>query len=253
MSAPRTLPAIVVGAVDYGDTDRIVRLMTPELGKLPVLARRARADRKRYGGALDTGNLVQITARPGRGALWRLDRAKLLDGREHARTDLSRLALLAYACELVGALAREQYAEPRLYGLLEMTLLLLDAMTGPPTEAFRLGLEAKALTFAGLTPALTRCAVCGEALEDRMRFRPADGGAAHARCASGGDAVSPAWLEAVEAARRTPLRELVDVELPPGPVWALSDAVQAHLGRALKSRRVLASLLPAEPADTVPR
>ncbi len=253
MSAPVTQPAIVVGSVDYGESDRIVRLMTPDLGRLAVLAKRARADRRRYGGALDTGNLVEVVARPGRGSLWRLDRAKLLDGREHARTDLSRLALLAYSCELVGALAREEHAEPRLYGLLETALLLLDAMTAPPAEGFRVGLEAKALTFAGLTPALTRCAVCGEPVEERMRFRPADGGAAHPRCATGGDAVSQPWLAAIEAARRTPLRELVDARLPTGPAWVLSDAVQAHLGRALKSRGVLVALLPDESADTVPR
>jgi DNA repair protein RecO (recombination protein O) len=244
--------AIVLSSMDFGESDRIVRLLTPDLGRVPAIARRARSDRRRFGGALDTGNLVEVRVRPGRGELWTLEGAKLLDGREGARSDLVRLTLLAYACELCGALSREAHAEPRMFGLLEMTTLLLDAMTTEPGTAFRVGFEAKALTFAGLSPALTRCAHCGEPPEPGMRFHPAGGGAGHGRCEALGQPVTPAWLTAVESARRTPLRELVDTPLPPGPAWALSDAVQAHLGRALKSRRVLASLLPVVGADTVP-
>lgn len=247
-----TREAIVLSGMDYGERDRIVRLLTPELGRISTLARRARSDRRRFGGSLDTGNLVAVKVRPGRGDLWTMEEAKLRDGREGARTDLVRLTLLAYACELCGGLAREAHPEPRLYGLLDMATLLLDAMTDPPGEAFRVGLEAKALTFAGLAPALATCAHCGEPPDGPMRFHAAGAGAAHGRCEALGQPVSPAWLAAVEHARRTPLRELVDAPLPPGPGWALSDAVQAHLGRALKSRRVLASLLPDAGSDTVP-
>ena len=244
--------AIVLSSMEFGESDRIVRLLTPELGRVPALARRARADRRRFGGALDTGNLVEVRVRPGRGELWTLEGAKLLDGREGARADLVRLTLLAYACELCGALCREAHPEPRMFGLLEMATMLLDAMTDEPAEGFRVGLEAKALTFSGLSPALTRCAHCGEPPEPGMRFHAAGAGAAHGRCEALGQSVSLDWLAAVEAARRTPLRGLVDTHLPTGPAWALSDAVQAHLGRALKSRRVLASLLPAVGGDTVP-
>lgn len=242
----------MLSSLDFGDSDRIVRLLTPDLGRVAALARRARSSRRRFGGALDTGNLVEIRVRPGRGELWTLEGAKLLDGREGARADLVRLTLLAYACELCGALSREAHPEPRLYGLLEMATLLLDAMTDAPAAAFRVGMEAKALTFAGLAPALDRCCHCGGPPEAGMRFHAAGGGAAHHHCEALGQPVSITWLSAVEAARRTPLRDLIDTELPAGPAWALSDAVQAHLGRGLKSRRVLASLLPIAGTDTVP-
>ena len=38
------------------------------------------------------------------------------------------------------------------------------------------------------------------------------------------------------------LRELIDTPMPPGPTWAVAEAVEAHLGRALQSRGVLRSL-----------
>lgn len=241
----RQVPAIVVGHVDFGERDRIVRLLTPDLGRVACLARGARGSRRRFAGVLDTGNRLQAVVRPGRGELWHIDEATLEQGRAGARSDLLRLTMLAYACELCGGLARELQPEPRLFGLLDMAALLLDAMTGPPGAAFRAGLEAKALTFAGLSPALTTCTVCGLAVTDpagSVGFEPARGGAVHRHCRPGLRPVSADWLAAVEHARRSPLRDLVDLVLPPGPAWALAEAIEAQLNRALNSRRVLAPL-----------
>lgn len=240
---PEWEPAIVVGASDYGDADRVVRLLTPRWGRVSALARGARRSGRRFGGALDLGNRVEAALRRGSGTLWHLDEATLVDARLAARRDLVRLGLLGYLTELCAALAREDHPEPRLFGLLDMAGVLLAAMTAPPGGLFRLGVEAKALTFAGFQPALTRCATCDEPVEEPMVFLPAQGGAHHLRCHPGeGAPVSLGWLAAVERARRTPLKELVDEPAPPGPAEALADAVESHLSGPLRSRRVLAAL-----------
>ncbi len=244
----------MVGHVDYGERDRIVRLLCPDHGRISALARGARGSTRRFAGALDLGNRVEAMLRPGAGELWHLQEASLLRGVEGLRSDLGRLSLMAYACELCAALAREHHPEPRLFGLLDTALLLLDATSEPPAAAFRVGLEAKALTFAGLTPALDRCAVCAEALEgEALAFWGERGGACHARCAPGAPLVEPAWLRAIEEARRTPLRELIDRPLPAGPAWALAEMAEAMLGKGLRSRHLLASLeTPPRPVTSPP-
>lgn len=235
-----------MGSADYGDADRILRLLTPEHGRLSALARSARRSTKRFGGALDHGNRIDAALRPGAGSLWHLDEATLVDGRLGARRTLGTLALLSYATELCAALAREHHAEPRLFGLLDTAGLLLSAITGPPGPLFRLALEAKALTFAGLQPALMRCAACDGPAEDPMVFAPASGGAMHLACQPGeGQPVTLAWLEAVEHGRRTPLKDLIDAPAPPGPTEALAEAAEAHMNAALRSRAVLATLTKA--------
>ncbi len=169
----------MVGSVDYAEADRIVRLLSPSHGRLSVLARGARRSKRRFAGALEPGNRIAAVLRPGRGELWHLDGATLLDGRLHARDHLERIALLLYACELCGGLSREQHPEARLYGLLDMALTLIDGVSEPPSALFRIALEAKALTFAGLLPTLDRCAACGEPLgEDPLVFDPAVRGVA---------------------------------------------------------------------------
>ena len=234
--------ALVVGLQDYKESDRIVRLLTPENGRITALARSARSSTKRFGGALDIGNRLEVTLRPPRsaGGWWGLDRTSLEDGRPHIRSDLSRLALLAYCTEVCGQLAREDHAEPKLFGLLDMAVSLLDAMTDAPSPLFRLGMESKALTFAGVGPQLTACVACGEPLEGRLSISTY--GAHHAHCTDSQSPVDRAWLQAVEHARRTPLKQSIDAALPAGPVWALAEAIEAHLGRRLKSRSVLATL-----------
>lgn len=243
---PEEHEGVVVGRHDYGETDRILRILAPDAGRVGVMARGARSPRSRFA-ALDLGARVRWAARPAKGGLRTLAAAEVVDGRIHLRRSLARLATAAYACELCGALARDEHPEPRLYGLLETALLLLDAADADPGDAFLAGLEAKALTFAGVGPALDRCAACGGALDGPLVWMPGGGGVRHARCAGAeeGRAIPATveWARALEAARRAPLRELLDARLPQGPPDALHLAVAAHLGRALPSRAVLEALL----------
>lgn len=236
-SEERVRTAIVVGRQDFGETDRILRLLVPEEGRVSALARSAR---KKLG-SIDVGARVQVALHHGHGDLDTLSRAELEDGRAHLRTRLGALALGLYACELCASFARAGHPEPRLYGLLETTLLLLDAATEEPGPALLSVLEAKVLTFAGLTPVLDRCAVCGGAPEPPLVFATSAGGLAHARCA-GGEPVSLAFVRALEAGRRAPLQDSLDLRLPDDPGNVPYVAIRAHLGRELPARAMIAAL-----------
>ena len=63
------IEGIVVGLVDLGEADRIVRLLTADEGRTSVLARGARGSRRRYGGVFELGARVQVERGRGRGPL----------------------------------------------------------------------------------------------------------------------------------------------------------------------------------------
>jgi len=233
--------AIVVGHHDFGEADRIVRMVSPDHGLIAAMAKGARGSRKRYAGALGIGNRVAIDVRPSRGDLWRMYGATLDDGRMGVRDDLLKMALMGAFCEIVGALSRESDPSPRRYGLLDAALLLLDGMTGPPGSAFRSAFEAKALTFAGLAPCLTRCARCDAGLVEPMRFSWESGGAVHEHCGAG-VSVSIEMLRDLEHGRRTPMSELIDTDLPGGACGLLLDFLEHQLGRPLRTRSWLTEL-----------
>lgn len=242
MGQSRTRQAIVLGHVDYGEADRIVRLITAEDGRLAAMARGARRSKRRFAGTLDLGNRVIVQLKAGKGNLPVITEVHLEEGHPHVRGDLARITQMAYACELVGALARENHSEPKLFGLLQVALLVLDGATAAPSAVFRWGLEAKALSFAGLSPGLRRCMVCEHPLgTEGLRYSPSLGGVIHAHCGSGA-IVDATWCAQAEAARMTPLASLVDQEPVAGPAWALYDHLVWHVGHALKSRTLLASV-----------
>lgn len=236
---------VVVGRIDQGETDRLIRLLTPDLGVVATWARGARRARSPWA-VLDVGVRVRVRLRRGRGEIHLLQAVEVEDARMHVRGSFVRAALAAYACELCAALSGADHAEPRLYGLLDTALLLLDAASDDPGAAFRAGLEAKALTFAGVNPVLDRCVSCTRPPSSPMRFAPSAGGLHHPddvpTDAVGVVSVEPPLLAALEAARRRPLRESLDLGLPFGPD-VLGAVLDAHLRRALPSRAVLGALL----------
>lgn len=246
---PTRTPAIVVGVRAFKEADRMVDLLTPDHGRITAIARNARRSQRRFGAALDVGNRIEASLRPPRGSLWSLDEATVIDGRVGAHSDLDRLALLVYASEICGRLAREDHPEPKLFGLLDMAATLLDAMSAPPSVQFRLGFEAKALTFVGVAPVLDECTACGQPPAPPMVIVAHAGGAHHSSCIPGGGTpASLEWLAAAELARKSPLRDSIDAVVPDGPAWSLADGIEAHIGKRLKSRSVLRALTSTLPS-----
>ena len=248
---PITTPAILVGQINYREADRIVKLLTPKLGLVSALARSVRSSRRRFTGILDYGNHVEATIRPGGGELWHLQSTKLVNSRDATRQNFERLTLMTYACEVTAALARADHPEPQLFGLLDMTCLLLDGITTPPPALFRLAFEAKVLTFCGLTPVLNRCLNCSGAIQDSVDeswcFDPLQSAAMHTHCNHGSaHPVETQWLMGIETARKTPLRDTLNVDTPPGPLWMLTALIENHIGRRLRSRKLLDSLITDE-------
>lgn len=227
---------MVLSVAAYGDDDRILRVLTPDVGRLGVFQRQGR----RRPAGLDVGVRARLRVRERRGGgLDTLADAVVEDARVHLRRGYLRLASAQYACELVGAFAREGHEEPRLFGLLETFLLLLDALDADPPLTVVAALDLKVLTFAGVGPALDRCAVCGGPVESLMGFDPAAGGARHERCGAG-ESVDARLLAELEGLRRTPLRDQVDHGVSARALALAEALVTGQLGHPLAARALLA-------------
>ncbi len=231
---------IVVGGLDLGESDRLVRFLSAEEGRVSLVARRARASRRRFAGLLDLGTRVRIQQRRGQGELKSLVAADRVGGAVRARAELERIALLAWGCELCAALAPEGQAAPKLHRLLEVWLDLLEG-DATPGIASRLALEGKALTFVGLAPALVRCSRTRQALDGVVRFVAESGGAQVG--AGSGQRVDATELKQLDLLRRTPLLQTPTLPAPAGGVrWLLADFAEHQLGRRLRSRAMLDEL-----------
>ncbi len=227
MSARFKLSAVVLRTVDYGESDRVVTLLSHERGKLVAFARGARASKRRFGGGLEPFTLVtaELAERGGGDAMARLDSVSVERSFHHVRGDLARIGCAAYAAELAGSLVRDHEPHAALFDLLVEYLGRLDA--GPARPAELRVFELWALEAAGFQPRLDGCARCGGAAavgERGAAFAPADGGVLCERCEVGAVGITRLSAAAVGVLRR----------LQHGGFGAAAEGVSAPVGRELR-------------------
>lgn len=256
MPARVKVEAIVLRVVDYGESDRIVTLLTRERGKVGAFARGARASRRRFAGLLEPFTLLSAELTDRRGDLLGLESASALRAHGGIRGDLARIAVAGYATELAGELVRDAEPHPELFALLGDLLAALDA--APPRPAALRAFELGALGATGFMPRLDACARCGAALPSRpLRLAPADGGVLCPSCEPPGGGGLPSLApETLAALRRLqsgglPAADREPLAPPAGREAreALTRFVEHLLGRRLSSRKFLDEVGPLLAAE----
>lgn len=153
---------LVLRQYTLGEADRILSILTPNMGKVRVVAKSVRKPQSKLRGHLDLTNVVEFSASYGRN-LDILTEAQARDDHPEIRADLSLLSQAVYVCELTDSFAEERSPSRDLYLLATVTLDLL-----PGSEDVWLvsrWFEARLLDVAGFRPELEACVECGNELE----------------------------------------------------------------------------------------
>jgi len=247
-----TTPAIVLRAVNYGESDRIVTLLGRDTGRLSALARGARKSQRRFAGGLSLCALGTAAVRERPGAeLATLERFDATEPHAALGSDVARMAHAAYAAELVGKMCAPRQVEPAVFDWMSQFLRLLDG-EGASAERLRV-FEIGLLRDLGFGPVLDTCAACGgQAFEGRapgqvaFRWDPDGGGAMCTACARGGRPLQPAVREALIRLARTPLADATAESLPADVNRdcreALLEIINHHVSGPLKTVEFIAKV-----------
>ena len=228
--------AVVIGAMDYREADRIVTLFTLEHGKVRGIARGARKSRRRFGASLELFARVRarLQLRDGLSSLVDADLETIYPG---IRQDLPRIALAGYCCELVDHFLPDGMPNARLFRLLVTLLEHLDqAAAGPADRRF---FEMNLLNILGYRPPIDACPACGVDLGTAGGLL-ADGGLHGIPCPACGKAgrqVTPATIHALRKSLRTGRFGTVPFtgESLTEAGELLDRAIASHLHRPIKS------------------
>lgn len=267
MGADELHPAVILRTRPLGESDRVIVLLTPTLGKVDAAARNARASKRRFAGGLAPGMRGRAAlARPRRAQsdLLRLHGFEPTAPFDEVGRDLTRFAYVAYVCELTDQLVTGQDPEPALFAELCATLGILVERPNPPRPVDLQAFELALLRGLGIVPALDRCGVCGEPVEEarleepppsaRVPFSAARGGVLCDRhgVAPIGEVITRIPVPVVQAAARllarpepAGLRDAVEAGAPELR-RALRDlslgAIRVHLRRPLRSLALFGQL-----------
>jgi len=234
---PVTTRAVILHSFAYGETSRILRLLTADHGLRSAIAKGARSPKGRFGGLLEpfTEGEAQFSIREGRD-LSTLTGFSLVRGRQSIGRDLTAFSGASLVAEVLLRFATDE-PQPELFSSAIRTFDLLG------TE----GVEGAAVTLAalwsitsifGFEPEWRCCVRCGREMDGHRsaRFDVDSGGVACIQCRPVGRPLSPAVLDDLVAmcSRRETVPDLQDRRLHADIVSAFLSTHVLH-GQPLRS------------------
>ncbi len=249
---PERLEALVLRQVDYRDADRMVSLLSADRGRLELCVPQARSSRKRFGG-LDLYTLAEFELVERRGRE-RLSSARVLDSWLGIRDSIERLALAAYACEMLLQAVPEEMPAEQVFLLAKAALSSLESEAADAGLGWVRAFELKLLHVLGARPSLRRCVICGDSGDALARFWSLEqGGLVLGSCADqcpDARPISAGVLRLLDAALHLPLARQAEL------CWGLSEQreahallvpfVHTHIGGRDRARSFLEQLLPVD-------
>lgn len=220
--------AIVLRRKDFGEADRVLTLLTPEQGKVRVVAKGIRKPASRKAGHLELFMRSKLLVAKGRD-LDLITQAETVNAYRPLREYLLRGAYAAYMVELLDRFTPDGQENRELYDLLCHGFGWL--CESPDLALTVRYYEVQLLGLAGFQPQLRECVVRGEQIvaEDQF-FSPSDGGAVCARCGPEHPDAIPVSMNALKHLRylqTQPYAKIIPLQVRPG----LHDEIEHVLAR----------------------
>lgn len=155
-----TSDALVIREAPYGDTDKLLTLLTAEYGRVRVMAKGAR----RIGSKLMTSSQLFAWANwelYTRGDYHWVREAALLDPFYGLRADINRLALATYFCDVTYEATGENAPADDILPVVLNTFYALSHGLAPDA-LIKGAFELRIAAMSGYCPDLDACSVCGE-------------------------------------------------------------------------------------------
>ena len=236
--AIRNDQGIVLRGYPFGESHRVVVLVSPNHGKLRTVAKGVRKTKSRFGGRLEPLTHVDLVLYEGKN-LDTITQVSIINAFPHLRNDLDRLLAAGTMIEVVDAVVQEDEPSQRMFLLLQRGLTVLDH--GPAHPDLVTAFLLKAAAIIGVAPALDTCAGCG-ATDGLGWFSFAAGGSLCRQCRTPGSYALRAglvpYLAAVAAADIHRLPD-ADESFSPEGLGVTKRFFEYHLERQLETLAVM--------------
>ena len=230
------------------DADKILTVLTPDRGRLSVIARGARRKGSRVAAACQLLAYSEMTLYE-KGRWTMLDAADTIELFDGLRQDLTALSLAAYFAELTEAVSD---GSGDVLPLLLNALYALSALKKPP-QLVKPAFQFRLMALAGYEPMADGCALCGAPQPENPMLDVVHGVVHCGKCREKGGLSLPLTASGLAALRYVLYgdpRRLYSFSLPPEGLRALDHAadayVSAQLERSFRTLDYYKTILPQE-------
>ena len=225
---------IVLRGYPFGESHRVVVLVSPNNGKLRTVAKGVRKTKSRFGGRLEPFSHVDVILYEGKN-LDTITQMSTINAFSELRNHLDRVMAASTMLEVVDMVVQEGEPSHRMFLLLQRGLTVLDHQ--PPHPDLVTFFLLQAAEIIGVAPSLDSCAGCGT-VEDLKRFSFAAGGSLCGSCRTPGayalrEGLVP-YLAAVASSDFTTLPD-ADVSFSSEALGVTRRFMEYHLERQLES------------------
>lgn len=177
------LRGIVLGAYDFGDSSKIIDLFTMGYGRISVMAKGARRPKSRLVNLCEPFVEGEYNLIHGKQFEYLKD-GEIIDAHLALRGSIRRLSAATYCCELARRILLED-SDDDVFRLLQAGLSAVEAASETRLSKVLAAFVLKLASFIGFRPSLSRCVICGRAIQGKALFDAEQGGML---CAEHGDA-----------------------------------------------------------------
>ena len=250
MRANYVTSAIVLRNRPYGESDKIVSLLTDRFGKVTGIAKGALRSRKRFVNSLEPFSLITLRFQdPPHSNLVFIVAADLVNSYRYLQTSLDRISYASYLVEVSDGLVAEREENLAVFDHLKAGLAHLQE--NQPSLRFLTWFELTLLRLVGYQPTLDGCKKCRQGHLSsgllQWHFSPVDGGLLCESCARVRKEIVPLSAAAVEVmlALQSEANLPAQFFLPASVVREIRSAVlgfiQYHIDREIRSASFLSS------------
>ena len=150
----------VVSEIDYGETSKIINILTREYGTIGVIAKGARTLKSPLRSTTTKLTYAKFYIKYNKDKLSILTNADILNSLKNIKTDIESISYVSYLLELATQVDKHSNMFKEVFDLLEASILKIEEGFDPLVISNIL--ELKYLDYLGVMPILDSCSVCGK-------------------------------------------------------------------------------------------
>lgn len=223
-----TTEALIIREMKVGESDRLVTLLTREYGVIKAFAAGAKNIKSKKAAATGLLSYSSLTILNKNGT-YRIYEATPIRVFFGAGSDIERLSLAQYFCELSFVLAPPDGGDEFLRVILNSLHFLTDSTKNP--VLIKAITELRIATISGYAPDLVACECCGKFEDDVMFFSPADGHILCGECVEGVGyiKIDRTLLSAMRHIVYSPLENMYSFNIPENAANKLSELASKYI------------------------